>query len=465
MYIEQIYTGCLAHGAYYIESNGEAAIIDPLREVKPYIQKANSRNAKIKYVFETHFHADFVSGHVELNKQCGAKVVYGPTAQPAYDAYVAKDNEVFELGYVKIQLLHTPGHTMESSCFLLIDESGNPHSIFTGDTLFIGDVGRPDLAVKTDLTKEDLAGHLYDSLHNKILTLPDHLIIYPGHGAGSACGKNMSNETTDTLGNQRKTNYALKQPDRASFIKAVTDGLLPPPYYFPHNAAINKKGYTLLETLMESNIKPLTPQQVIDAVEKKKAIVLDTRKGNDFIEKHIPNSLFIGIDGDFAPWAGTVITNIQQAIVLVCDPGREEEILTRLARVGYENVLGYLEGGVNAWQNAGFPVEKLQSISAGEFLNELNSKPVQMIDVRKQSEYENGCVKNAVNYPLAYLHQHFDKFKSDQKYYIYCAGGYRSLIACSLLKQHGIHSLVNVLGGFNEIKKTSGFPIVQLEQA
>ena len=453
MYIEQIYTSCLAQGAYYIESNGEAAIIDPLRDAKPYLLKAAERKAKIKYVFETHFHADFISGHLDLANKCNATIVFGPTAKPNYKAHIAKDDEIFELGYITIKVIYTPGHTLESSCFLVCDENKNPYAIFTGDTLFIGDVGRPDLTVNSNLTQNELAGLLYESLYTKILPLPNEIIVYPAHGHGSACGKNMSNETYDTLGNQKKINYALKQPNKTAFINAITQGLLPHPYYFPHNAAMNKSGYTLLESLMENNVNALTPQKVNELINTKNCLILDTRSTSDFALSHIHNAQFIGIDGDFAPWVGTILTNIKQEIIVVCDPGREEEIITRLARVGYENISGYLLGGLEAWKTNGFTCDKIVCVNENEFVNEIKIKDdFQIIDVRKQSEFENGHVKNAINFPLAFLHQHIPEFNNSTKYYIYCAGGYRSLIACSLLKRNRITNLVNVTGGYNEIK-------------
>ncbi|NNE56313.1 MAG: MBL fold metallo-hydrolase, partial [Flavobacteriales bacterium] len=365
MIIEQIYTGCLAEAAYYIESDGEAAIIDPLRETSPYIKKAKENGATIKYVFETHFHADFVSGHVDLANKTGAEIIYGPNATTDYDILTATDGEVFSVGKLKIKVLHTPGHTMESSCFLLFDENGKEHSVFTGDTLFIGDVGRPDLAIKSDLTKEDLAGYLFDSLRNKLMTLPDEVIVYPAHGAGSACGKNMSSETWDTLGRQKKSNYALRADmTREEFIKEVTDGILPPPQYFSKNAMINKSGYESLDKVMERGNIPLDPDTFEAMANHEGALVLDTRSKDDYAQKHIPNSIFIGVDGSFAPWVGALITDIAQPIIFIADEGREEEVVTRLSRVGYDNTLGYLEGGIAAWEKAGKDIDSIEQVSA-----------------------------------------------------------------------------------------------------
>lgn len=455
MKIEQIYTGCLAEAAYYIESNGEAAIIDPLREVTPYLEKAAENGAQIKYVLETHFHADFVSGHIDLAKKTGAKIVYGPTAQPNFEAYVAEDGEELKLGNVTIKVLHTPGHTMESSTFLLINEEGESHSIFTGDTLFIGDVGRPDLAVKTDLSREDLAGHLFDSLREKIMTLPDEVIVYPGHGAGSACGKNMSKETTDTLGNQKQFNYALRADmTREEFIKEVTDGLVEPPQYFPKNAVMNKMGYESIDEVLDRGIVPLDAVQFSDFVERNEALILDTRPSVQFLESHIPGAIWIGIDDNFAPWVGALIPNLQQNIVFLAEPGREEEVVTRLARVGYDNALGYLEGGMAAWKAAGHDSESIESVGAHDFVGQFDTEVLNVLDVRKASEFEAQHVVGATNFPLDFINRNMDKIDRNQRYFLHCQGGYRSVIAASILKSRGFDQIVNIEGGFNEIKKS-----------
>ncbi|SFF21093.1 MBL fold metallo-hydrolase [Thermoflexibacter ruber] len=455
MKIEQIYTGCLAQGAYYIQSGNEAAIIDPLREIKPYLEKAKRNNATIKYIFETHFHADFVSGHLDLAKATGAPIIYGPNANPAFDALIAQDGQEFKLGEVVIRVLHTPGHTMESSCYLLIDENGKETAIFTGDTLFIGDVGRPDLAQKSNLTINDLASYLYDSLHTKIMPLADDIIVYPAHGAGSACGKNMSKETSDTLGNQKKTNYALKAATKEQFIKEVTDGLQPPPFYFPKNVMLNKTGYESVEKVISKGMTPLSPEVIEMLVEDHNAIVLDTRKPQVFKNGFIPQSINIGIDGDFAPWVGTLITDINQAIIIVADEGREEEVVTRLSRVGYDNTLGYLEGGIAAWEKAGKELDHVISISAEEFAQRVKENAdIVVKDVRKQSEFEAEHLEIAQNTPLAYINEHMASFDKEKDNYIHCAGGYRSMIACSVLKARGYHNVVDIAGGFGAISKT-----------
>jgi len=455
MKIEQIYTGCLAQGAYYIQSGNEAAIIDPLREIKPYLEKAKRNNATIKYIFETHFHADFVSGHLDLAKATGAPIIYGPNANPSFEALIAKDGQEFKLGEVTIRVLHTPGHTMESSCYLLMDEQGKETAIFTGDTLFIGDVGRPDLAQKSNLTINDLASYLYDSLHNKIMPLPDDIIVYPAHGAGSACGKNMSKETSDTLGNQKKTNYALKAATKEQFIKEVTDGLLPPPFYFPKNVMLNKTGYESVEKVISKGMTPLSPEIIEMLVEDHNALILDTRKPQIFKDGFIPQSINIGIDGDFAPWVGTLITDINQAIIIIAEEGREEEVVTRLSRVGYDNALGYLEGGIEAWKKAGKEIDQVTSISAEELAKRLKENPNIIIkDVRKQSEFEAEHVENAENTPLAYINEYMASFDKEKDNYIHCAGGYRSMIACSVLKARGYHNVIDIAGGFGAITKT-----------
>lgn len=454
MHIEQIYTGCLAQGAYYIRSENEAAIIDPLRETNPYTSRAEKDGVKIKYIFETHFHADFVSGHVDLAKKTGAKIVFGPNASTAYESHVAKDGEEFKVGKITIKVLHTPGHTLESTTFLLLDENKKPYCIFSGDTLFIGDVGRPDLAIKSDLTQEDLAGMLFDSLQTKIKTLPDDVIVYPAHGAGSACGKNMSKETFDTLGNQKQKNYALVINNKSEFIKELTAGILPPPQYFAKNAMLNKTGYASYDSVMDKGYTALNPQQVEDLTNTENAILLDVRKSQEFAEAHIPNSIFIGIDGQFAPWVGALITDLKQAIILVAPSGREEEIITRLSRVGYDNCLGYLDGGIAAWKNAGKETSSILSISAEEFSNRLKNN-IRVLDVRKPGEYSNQHIENVPNQPLDYINDWTNNFDKNAEYYIHCAGGYRSMIAASILKARGYERLVDVAGGFSAIQKTN----------
>jgi hydroxyacylglutathione hydrolase len=454
MIIEQIYTGCLAQGAYYIQSRGEAAIIDPLREVGPYLKKAEKMGAKIKYVFETHFHADFVSGHLDLAQKTGAAIVYGPTAMPAFAAIVATDGQEFALGDLRIRVLHTPGHTMESSCYLLIGPDGQYHAIFTGDTLFIGDVGRPDLAQKSDISMDDLAGFLYDSLHNKIMPLPDDLTVYPAHGAGSACGKNMSKETSDTLGHQKQVNYALKAATKAQFVKEVTDGLLPPPYYFPQNVQLNKQGYENVETVIGRGLNPLTPEAFELIVNEVGALILDTRAPQLFKDGFVPNAINIGVDGDFAPWVGTLITDIQQPIVLVTEPGREEEVITRLSRVGYDHTLGYLAGGMAAWQAADKEIDTIVSIPTQEFAQRWANATLTVRDVRKPGEFEAEHVEGADNVPLAYLSDQMAAFSKTETNYVHCAGGYRSMIACSILKSRGFDNVVDIAGGFKAIAAT-----------
>lgn len=457
MKVEQIYTGCLAQGAYYIESKGEAAIIDPLREVKPYLEKAEKDNATIKYVLETHFHADFVSGHVDLARASGATIVFGPNAKTTYEAYIAKDGEELKVGDVTIKVLHTPGHTMESTTFLLIDEQGKNYALFSGDTLFIGDVGRPDLAAKSDLTQDQLAGHLYDSLRNKIMLLEDDVIVYPAHGAGSACGKNMSKETSDTLGNQKKTNYALRADmTKEEFIKEVTDGLLPPPSYFPLNVQMNKEGYDNIERVLEQGLQALLPEAFEAAANETGALLLDTRKPETFAAGFIPNSINIGIDGNFAPWVGTLIPDIKQQILLVTDEGREEEVVTRLARVGYDYTIGYLKGSIDAWKNAGKEVDTIDSIGAETFARHFEQdNAIKVVDVRKPGEYQAEHVETAQNAPLDFLNEHLAELPKEETMYLHCAGGYRSMIAASILKARGFDNVVNVEGGFKAIAETS----------
>ncbi|GAB2536895.1 MBL fold metallo-hydrolase [Rufibacter soli] len=456
MKVEQIYTGCLAQGAYYIESNGEAAIIDPLREITPYLERAEKNGVKIKYVLETHFHADFVSGHVDLARATGAQIVFGPNAKPTFAAHIAIDNEEIKLGDVTIKVLHTPGHTMESTTYLLKDENGKDYGIFSGDTLFIGDVGRPDLAVKSDLTEEQLAGHLYDSLRNKIMPLADDIIVYPAHGAGSACGKNMSKETTDLLGNQKKTNYALR-PDmsKEEFVKEVTDGLTPPPSYFPKNVQMNREGSMDIAQVMSQGLQALSPEAFEAAANETGALLLDTRHPDVFAKGFIPNSINIGIDGNFAPWVGALIPDIQQPILFVAEEGREEEVVTRLARVGYDFALGYLKGGFNSWQQAGKEVDTITSISVQEFANRYaQNKEIKVVDVRKPGEFQAEHVQTALNYPLDYLNDHLAELPKEQDMYLHCAGGYRSMIAASILKARGFENVINVEGGFKAIAET-----------
>lgn len=446
MYIKQIYTGCLAQAAYYVESDGEAAIIDPLRETDPYIELAQERGARIKYIFETHFHADFVSGHVDLAKETGATIVYGPTAKTQYEVHVAEDGEVFSLGRVKIKVLHTPGHTLESSSFLLIDENGKNYCVFTGDTLFIGDVGRPDLAVKSDLTKEDLAGLLYESLKNKLMPLEDDVIIYPAHGAGSACGKNMSKETFATLGNQKQFNYALQDMTKEQFIEQVTEGIAPPPQYFPKNAAINKTGYESYKEVLEHGKQALSVEQVEEEV-KEGALILDTREPNEFCKGFIPGSLNIALDGSFAGWVGTLIPDLTRPVIIIADAGRVEEAITRLARVGYDNTIGYIQDGITEWKNAGKEIDKIENISPAEFERRMDSGQINILDVRKPSEFESQHIEGAVNFPLDYINDHFHELDKDKKYYLHCRSGYRSMVTASILKSIGIEDVINVKEG------------------
>jgi hydroxyacylglutathione hydrolase len=455
MIVEQIYTGCLAQGAYYIQSENEAAIIDPLREVEPYLERAEKGKAKIKYVFETHFHADFVSGHLDLASKTGAEIVFGPTAVPDFKAHVAKDNEEFIIGKVKLKLLHTPGHTMESSCYLLTDEDGVEKILFSGDTLFIGDVGRPDLAQKAaNMTREELAGLLFESLKNKILPLNDDIIVYPAHGAGSACGKSLSKETFDTLGHQKKTNYALDPKlSKESFIEEVTTGLMPPPGYFPFNVGLNKKGYESFETVLARGMQGLEPDNFELIADLEEALILDTRHQKDFVREHIPGSVFIGIDGDFAPWVGALVPRIDQKILIVTEPGREEEVVTRLARVGYDQCIGFLAGGIQAWKNAGKDLAAMDTINV-EMLSKLNSvSSINILDVRKKSEYDSQHVLGAINAPLDYINDSMTKVERNKTYYVHCAGGYRSVIFISILNSRGFKNLINIEGGMNAIKQ------------
>ena len=462
MKVEQIYTGCLAQGAYYIESNGEAVVIDPLREVEPYIQKAERNNAKIKYVFETHFHADFVSGHLDLSKKTGAPIVYGPNAKPAFDALIAEDGQEFKVGNVTLKVLHTPGHTMESTCYLLKDENGKDVGLFSGDTLFIGDVGRPDLAQKVaaDLTQDKLAGYLFDSLRNKIMPLADDITVYPAHGAGSACGKNMSKETTDTLGNQKKTNYALRaNMTKEEFIKEVTTGLVAPPAYFPLNVMMNIQGYDSIDKVLERGQHALSPDAFEVAANETGALVLDTRDPQTFAQGFVPNSINIGIDGQFAPWVGAMIPDIKQEILLVTDEGREEEVVTRLARVGYDYTIGYLKGGFNAWKNAGKEVDTIKSVTVDELAEIAQKSELNILDVRKKSEYLSEHIIDAENAPLDFINDSMAQIDKKKTYYVHCAGGYRSMIFNSILRARGFDNLVDVKSGFKALKESGKFKI------
>ena len=456
MKVEQIYTGCLAHAAYYLESDGEAAIFDPLREVGPYIERAQKDNAQIKYVFETHFHADFVSGHLDLKAKTGADIVFGPTAKPSYEAIVAEDNQVFEIGDYKVKAIHTPGHTMESTTYLLIDEEGKEHGIITGDTLFIGDVGRPDLAqhVISDLTEEKLAAHLYDSLRNRIMPLSDDLIIYPNHGAGSACGKMMSDETTDTLGHQKQTNYALRADmSKEEFIKELLTGLTTPPGYFPQNVLMNIKGYESLDTIMERGEKPLSPEAFEAAANETDALMLDTRDEKVFAKGFVPNSINIALDGKYAQWVGEMIPDVKQPILLITDPGNEEEAITRLSRVGYDNTLGYLEGGYEHWVKSGKETDRVEQVSPKEFEKIQKTEKPLLFDVRKKSEFDSEHVVGAVNIPLNEINKHLAQFPKNKKFFIHCEGGYRSMVAASILKSRGWKDFVDIADGIDGIKE------------
>ncbi|WP_231464229.1 rhodanese-like domain-containing protein [Pedobacter sp. Leaf132] len=454
MKIEQIYTGCLAEAAYYIESNGEAAIIDPLREVSTYLKKAEKAGATIKYIFETHFHADFVSGHVDLAEKSGAEIIYGPTAKTEFKSHIAKDGEQFKIGDITITALHTPGHTLESTTYLLTDEKGKDHCIFTGDTLFIGDVGRPDLAQKGNLTMEDLAGMLYDSLNDKIKPLADDVIVYPAHGAGSACGKSMSKETFDSLGHQKEVNYALKAQTKDQFIQEVTDGIMPPPQYFAKNAAINKGSVESIDDVFEKGLNPLTPQAFEDLANQTGALILDTRDPQVFAKGFIPNSINIGLNGQFAPWVGALITDLQQPILLVTDEGKEEETITRLTRVGYDNTIGYLENGFENWVSTDKEIDNIETISADAFEEAVNQKEITALDVRKPGEYESEHLEFTLSRPLDFIDDWMGEIDSKSTYYIHCAGGYRSMIAASILKSRGVENVIDVAGGYGAIKNT-----------
>ena len=463
MYVEQLYTCCLAEAAYYIESNGEAAIIDPLRETEPYLELATKRGAKIKYIFETHFHADFVSGHVDLAQKTKAPIVYGPTANTDYEILEAKDGQVFNIGDVKLKVLHTPGHTPESSCYLLFDENGREEAIFTGDTLFIGDVGRPDLAQKSgEITAEDMAATLYDSLRSKIMPLPDHITVYPGHGAGSACGKKMSSETSALLGDQKQSNYALGDLTKEEFVKELTTGILPPPQYFAKAAAQNKKGYKSIDQVFESSLNAMSVEQVQTEI-KNASLVIDTRHQDDFRDGHIPNSWFIGLNGQFAPWAGALIEDLHQNIVIVAEAGKEEEAIMRLARVGYDNVVGYLDGGIEAWKASGKSVGRINSITSDDFARNGNGD-AQVMDVRKPSEYEQGHLAEARNIPLDFFLEELKRVDVSKPYAVHCKSGYRSMIAASILQAKGMDNITDIIGGFDALKETSA-KIVEPEMA
>jgi glyoxylase-like metal-dependent hydrolase (beta-lactamase superfamily II)/rhodanese-related sulfurtransferase len=456
MQVEQIYTGCLAQGAYYITSNGEAVIIDPLRETQPYMERLQRDGVQLKYILETHFHADFVSGHVDLSKKTGAPIVYGPTAQPTFDAIIATDNQILKVGNIQIKVLHTPGHTMESTTYLLIDENGKDHAIFSGDTLFLGDVGRPDLAQKAaSMTQEDLAGLLYESLNNKIMPLADDVIVYPAHGAGSACGKNMMKETVDTLGNQKKMNYALNQPSKQAFIEAVTDGLLPPPGYFGMNVAMNKFGYDSFEHVLNNGLRALTVEEFEVAAEETGAVIIDTRANGDFANGFVPQSINIGIKGDFAPWVGAMIIDVKQPILLVTNVGEEEEVVTRLSRVGFDNILGHLKGGYDAWLASGKETDKVNRITAEQFAQQVKIGESKIVDVRKESEYAAEHVDEAYSMPLADINEWIKDVKPEEHFFMHCAGGYRSMIAASILQARGYRNFTEVEGGFAAISNTN----------
>jgi glyoxylase-like metal-dependent hydrolase (beta-lactamase superfamily II) len=456
MKIEQIYTGCLAQGAYYIVSGKEAVIIDPLREVQPYLQRLKDDGVTLKYIFETHFHADFVSGHLDLSKSTGAPIVYGPTAAPAFESIVAEDAQIFEVGSIKIKALHTPGHTMESTCYLLIDENGKDHSLFSGDTLFLGDVGRPDLAQKAaDMTQDQLAGLLYESLMSKIMPLEDDVTVYPAHGAGSACGKNMMKETVDSLGNQKKMNYALNQPNKEAFIAAVTDGLLAPPAYFGFNVAMNKGGYDSFDEVKLRAMNPLTPEAFELVAESTGAMILDTRPAGEFYQGFVPNSINIGIKGDFAPWVGALIGDVKQELLLVTEPGMEEEVITRLSRVGFDHVVGYLSGGFSAWKEAAKETDQVNRISPEEFASQFDEEKSVVVDVRKETEYAAEHVSDAFSKPLAYINEWTKDINPDEHFFMHCQGGYRSMIAASILQARGYRNFTEVDGGFAAISKTA----------
>ena len=456
MKVEQIYTGCLAQGAYYIESGGEVAIVDPLREVTPYLERVKKDKAKVKYIFETHFHADFVSGHLTLSKVTGAPIVFGPGAKPDFESITARDGQAFSLGNVSIIAIHTPGHTMESTTYLLKDEIGKDIAIFSGDTLFLGDVGRPDLAQKAEhMTQDELAGLLFDSLRNKIMPLSDDITVYPAHGAGSACGKNMMKVTVDTLGNQKKVNYALRENmTREEFIKEVTDGLEAPPQYFPLNVKMNKSGYDDVESVLSRGLNPLDPESFEILANEAGALILDVRHQDEFVKGHVPQSVFIGLDGGFAPWVGALIGNVNQPLMIITPEGREEETITRLSRVGFDQTLGYLKGGIEAWKSSGKEYDMISGVNAKDLEKLVKQEKVPVFDVRKENEYLSGHISSAQNTPLDFLNDYLDRFPKNNPFFIHCAGGYRSVIAASILKKRGIHNLIDVQGGFKKIKET-----------
>lgn len=452
-YLEQLYTGCLAEAAYYLESEGEAAIIDPMRETEPYLTLAAQRGAKIKYVFETHFHADFVSGHVDLSRKTGAPIIYGPGAETGFEAIVARDDQEFTLGNLTIRVLHTPGHTPESSCFLVLDQAGKEQVVFTGDTLFIGEVGRPDLAVKSDLSEQDLANMLYTSLHTKLMPLSDEVWVYPAHGAGSACGKNISDERFSTIGIQKRTNYALQAKNENEFVRLVTQDILPPPQYFAKAAALNKNGYTDIDLLLEERTQALELSDVLYAVEQG-ALILDTRSPADFAEGHIPGSLFIGLDGSFASWVGTLIEDLDQPLVILSHPGREKEAVLRLARVGYANALGFLQGGIDSWKKGGHPIQLVKQMEAEELESIYEDSQGRILDVRKPREFENQHMKGALSFPLDFINDHIEDLDKDETFYVHCRSGFRSMIAISILHRAGYKDLVNMEGGMLALEKT-----------
>ena len=456
MKVEQIYTGCLAQGAYYIESGGEVAIVDPLREVTPYLERVKKDKAKVKYIFETHFHADFVSGHLTLSKVTGAPIVFGPGAKPDFESITARDGQAFPLGNVSIIAIHTPGHTMESTTYLLKDEIGKDIAIFSGDTLFLGDVGRPDLAQKAEhMTQDELAGLLFDSLRNKIMPLSDDITVYPAHGAGSACGKNMMKVTVDTLGNQKKVNYALRENmTREEFIKEVTDGLEAPPQYFPLNVKMNKSGYDDVESILSRGLNPLDPESFEILANEAGALILDVRHQDEFVKGHVPQSIFIGLDGGFAPWVGALIGDVNQPLMIITPEGREEETITRLSRVGFDQTLGYLKGGIEAWKSSGKEYDMISGVNAKDLEKLVKQEKVPVFDVRKENEYLSGHISSAQNTPLDFLNDYLDRFPKNNPFFIHCAGGYRSVIAASILKKRGIHNLIDVQGGFKKIKET-----------
>ena len=450
MKVEQIYTKCLSQGSYYIESNNEVAIIDPLREVDVYISKAKTSNSKIKYIFETHIHADFISGHLNLAKKSGAEIVYGPKAETSFENIVAKDYQEFKIGDITIVAIHTPGHTIESTTYLLKDSSGKDHAIFTGDTLFLGDVGRPDLSQNSSMSNRDLASMLFDSLRNKIMTLSDDVIIYPGHGEGSSCGKDLSSETIGKLGDQKRTNYALRENmTKDEFIREVLDGLLDPPKYFPDNVMLNKEGYDESDEIINRSFNSLTAKEVNNMLNEK-VTILDVRSVEDFSSSHIPGSIFIGLDGRFAPWVGEILEDVSKKLILIAPEGREKEAITRLSRVGFDNVIGYLEGGINSWIKNGGSINKVLNESASKFSTINNNKDI--LDVRSKNEHRSESLLNSINIPLIDLSKSIDKVSFEKTFYVHCKGGYRSMIAASILLANGISNFSNIPGGYDKIK-------------